>query len=163
MLLIGRIVIILFALGLAYMAAGIAFAIGMVAPDIGVMDYDPIERWFVFGIGFITTSIAVGIAILPTFLLVAVAEGLRLRSFLFYGVCGGLIGAMVYFGTDTSMIMENSTDITPICSRCSLRPRPALSAGSSTGSSPGAMPGGGWITRRASYCGRTKAALQTRP
>lgn len=114
MLLIGRIVIILFALGLAYMAAGIAFAIGMVAPDIGVMDYDPIERWFVFGIGFITTSIAVGIAILPTFLLVAVAEGLRLRSFLFYGVCGGLIGAMVYFGTDTSMIMENSTDITPI-------------------------------------------------
>jgi hypothetical protein len=114
MLIIGRIVIILFALWLAYMAAGLAFAVGMIAPDIGVMDYDPVERWFVFGIGFITTSIAVTIAILPTFLLVAVAEGLRLRSFLFYGVCGGLIGAMVYFGTDTSMIMENSTDITPI-------------------------------------------------
>lgn len=111
---IGRFFVILFALWLAYMAAGIAFAIGMVAPDIGVMDYDPIERWFVFGIGFITTSIAVAVAILPTFLLVAIAEGLRLRSFLFYGVCGGLVGALVYFGTDTSTLMENSTDITPI-------------------------------------------------
>jgi hypothetical protein len=114
MLLIGRIVVILFALWLAYMAAGLAFAAGMVVPDIGVMDYDPIERWIVFGVGFITTSIAVTIAILPTFLLVAIAEGLRLRSFLFYGVCGGLIGALVYFSTDTTTIMENSTDIAPI-------------------------------------------------
>jgi hypothetical protein len=114
MIFIGRVVIVLFALWLAYVLAGIAFAIGMVVPDIGVMDYDPIERWMVFGVGFITTSIAVTIAILPTFLLVAIAEGLRLRSFLFYGVCGGLIGALVYFGTDTTTITENSTDITPI-------------------------------------------------
>ncbi len=111
---IGRIFVILFALFFAYIAAGLAFALGMVAPDIGVMDYDPIERFFVFGIGFITTTIAVSIAIFPTLLLTGIAEALNLRSFLFYGVCGGLVGAMVYFGTDTTSIMENSTDITPI-------------------------------------------------
>jgi hypothetical protein len=111
---IGRLLVIFFALLFAYIAAGIAFAAGMVVPDIGVMDYDPVERWFVFGVGFITTGIAVSIAILPTLVLAALAEGLKLRSFLFYGVCGGLIGALVYFSTDTTALVENSTDITPI-------------------------------------------------
>lgn len=114
MSLIGRLFVAFFALVIAYLAAGIAFAAGMVVPDIGVMDYDPVERWLVFGVGFITTSIAVSIAIFPTLLLTGIAEAMKLRSFLFYGVCGGLIGAMVYYGTDTSALMENSTDITPI-------------------------------------------------
>jgi hypothetical protein len=111
---IGRMFVIFFALIIAYIVAGVAFAIGMVVPDIGVMDYDPIERFAVFGIGFITTTIAVSIAIFPTLLLVGLAEAVNLRSVLFYGVCGGLIGAMVYFGTDNTALMENSTDITPI-------------------------------------------------
>ncbi len=114
MSLIGRIFVIFFALFFAYLAAGIAFAFGMVAPDIGFMDYDPVERFMFLGFAFITTGIAVTVALLPTFLLVILAEALNMRSFLFYGVCGGLVGLMVYFGTDVSAQLENSTDITPI-------------------------------------------------
>jgi hypothetical protein len=114
MSLIGRMFVIFFALLFAYLVAGIAFAAGMVVPDIGVMDYDPVERFMLFGIGFITTGIAVSVAIFPTLILAALAEGLDLRSFLFYGVCGGVIGALVYYSTDTTALVENSTDITPV-------------------------------------------------
>ncbi len=112
--LIGRIVVIMLALFVAYIAAGLAFAIGMVAPDLGFMDYDPMERFMFLGVAFITTGIAVTVALLPTLLLVVIAEALRMRSFLFYGVCGGLIGALIYFSTDISAQLENTTDITPV-------------------------------------------------
>lgn len=114
MSLIGRIFVVAFALFLAYLAAGVAFAIGMVAPDFGFMDYDPIERFMFMGAAFITTGIAVTVAIVPTLLLVVFAEALSYRSFLFYGVCGALVGAFVYFGTDVSGQLENTTDITPV-------------------------------------------------
>ena len=56
MSLLGRIVVILFALLVAIMAAGIALAIGIISPDWAGVDSDPVERVSFFVFAFFATS-----------------------------------------------------------------------------------------------------------
>ena len=114
MSLFGRIVVIIFAVILASLAAGIALAIGIIAPDWATMDSDPVERVTFFIFAFFATSLVGAAAILPALVLIAVAEAMRIRSFLYYGVGGGLVGLASYFGSDISSRLENTTDVTPV-------------------------------------------------
>jgi hypothetical protein len=114
MSLIGRIIIIFFAVILASLAAGIALAIGIIAPDWATMDTDPVERVSFFVVAFFASSFVGAVAILPALVVIAVAEAMRLRSFLYYGVAGAVVGLAAYFGTDVSVRLENTTDVTPV-------------------------------------------------
>ncbi len=114
MSLIGRIIVIIFAVVLASLAAGIAIAIGIIAPDWAAMDSDPIERVSFFVFAFFATSFVGVVAIFPALLLIAVAEAMRIRSFLYYAIGGGLIGLASYLGSDISARLENTTDVTPV-------------------------------------------------
>jgi hypothetical protein len=114
MSLLGRIVVIIFALIVASMAAGIALAIGIMAPDWAAMDSDPVERVTFFAASFFATSFVGAVAMAPAALLIVLAEALRIRSFIYYGVAGALVGLASYFGSDISLRLENTTDVTPV-------------------------------------------------
>ncbi len=114
MSLIARIVVIIFALIVACMAAGLALAIGIVAPDWPAMDSDPVERVSFFVLSFFATSFVGAVAMAPAVLLIVLAEALRIRNFIYYGVAGALVGLASYFGSDISVRLENTTDVTPV-------------------------------------------------
>src|SRR4029434_1589537 len=114
MSLFGRIIMILCALILAIMAAGITLAIGIVAPDWAGIDSDPVERLSFFIVSFFATSFVGAVAIMPAALLIVISETARLRSFLFYGVGGALVGLASYYGSDISVRLENTTDVPPV-------------------------------------------------
>ena len=120
MSLFGRIIVIVFALILAIMAAGITLAIAIVAPDWAGVDADPVERLSFFIVSFFATSFVGAVAILPAALLIVIAEAARLRSFLYYGVGGALVGLASYYGSDISVRLENTTDVAPVANALQL-------------------------------------------
>ena len=110
----------MFALILAIMAAGITLAIAIVAPDWAGVDADPVERLSFFIVSFFATSFVGAVAILPAALLIVIAEAARLRSFLYYGVGGALVGLASYYGSDISVRLENTTDVAPVANALQL-------------------------------------------
>ncbi len=114
MSLLGRIIVIIFALIVASLAAGVALTIGIVAPDWATMDSDPVERVSFFVVSFFTTSFLGAVAVAPACFLIVLAEILRIRSFIYYGVAGALVGLVSYFKSNISMLLENTTDIPPV-------------------------------------------------
>jgi len=120
MSLFGRIIMILFALILAIVAAGITLAIGIIAPDWAGIDSDPVERVSFFIVSFLATSFVGAVAILPAALFIVISEAARLRSFLFYGVGGALVGLASYYGSDISVRLENTTDVPPVANALQL-------------------------------------------
>ena len=114
MSLIGRIIVIIFAVILASLAAGIMLAIGIIAPDWTTMDSDPVERVTFFVVAFFATSFIGAVAIFPALLLIAVAEAMRIRNILYYAVAGAVVGLASYLGSNISLRLENTTDVTPV-------------------------------------------------
>jgi hypothetical protein len=113
MSLIGRIFVIFFALIAAIMVAGIVLSIGLVAPEWPWLDSDPMERVMFFTVSFFATSYVGATAFVPALLLILLAEIARLRSILYYGVAGAIVGLASYFGSDIELRLENTTDVAP--------------------------------------------------
>jgi hypothetical protein len=114
MSLLSRIIVIIFALIVASMAAGFALAFGIIAPDWATMDSDPVERVSFFVVWFFATSFYGVVAMTPAFVLIVLGETLRLRSSIYYGVAGALVGLASYFGSNISVMLENTTDVPPV-------------------------------------------------
>jgi hypothetical protein len=114
MSLFGRIIVIIFGLLAAILVAGITLAIGIVAPDWASADSDPFERVMFFVVSFFATSYVGAVAILPAAVVIAIAEVLRMRSFIYYGIGGALVALASYYGSDISIQLENTTDVTPV-------------------------------------------------
>ena len=114
MSLFGRIIVIFFALIAAIVAAGIVLAIGIVAPDWAGIDSDPFERVSFFIVSFFATSFVGAVALLPALVVIIISEAARLRSFLYFGVGGALVGLASYYGSDISVRLENTTDVAPV-------------------------------------------------
>ena len=108
---LGRIIVIIFALIVASMAAGVALAIGIVASDL---DSDPVERMRFFVVSFFATSFFGAVVWAPAFVLIVLGETLCIRSFIYYGVAGALVGLASYFGSNIAMLLENTTDLPPV-------------------------------------------------
>jgi hypothetical protein len=99
MVLIARIFVVIF----AFLAACVvAAAVVMVAflvldqTDFAHMTSDPAAILAVIGFSSVTLS---GYALLPFLLVVALAEGFRLRSALFYALAGGVLALVLTFGS----------------------------------------------------------------
>ena len=114
MSLLGRIIVIFFALIVSMMAAGIMLAIGIMVPDWPNIDSDPFERVIFFVASFFATSFIGATAFVPAVLLIAVAEAMRLRSLLYYAVAGAVVGLASYYGSDIELRLENTTDVSPV-------------------------------------------------
>jgi hypothetical protein len=113
MSLIGRIFVIFFALIAAIIVAGIVLSIGIVAPEWPWLDSDPLERVMFFAVSFFATSYVGATAFVPALLSILFAEIARMRSVLYYGVAGAVVGLASYFGSDIELRLENTTDVAP--------------------------------------------------
>ncbi|MFN3351723.1 hypothetical protein [Pseudorhodoplanes sp.] len=111
---ITRFFVILFSLIFALLAAGIALAIGIMAPELVSLSADPIEKFAFFAVAFFATSFAGMSAFIPSVILIAVAETFDIRSIFYYAIGGGLIAAIAWFMSDISLQLENTTDLSPI-------------------------------------------------
>ena len=114
MSLFGRIIVIIFGLLVAIMVAGITLAIGIVLPEWATMDSDPVERVIFFFAAFFATSYVGAVAIFPAALVIVILEAVGMRSFLYYGIGGALVALASYYGSDISVQLENTTDVTPV-------------------------------------------------
>jgi hypothetical protein len=120
MSLFGRIIVIIFGLLVAIIVAGITLAIGIVLPEWATMDSDPIERVIFFFAAFFATSYVGAVAIFPAALVIVILEAARMRSFLYYGIGGALVALASYYGSDISVQLENTTDVTPVANTLQL-------------------------------------------
>lgn len=113
MALLGRIVVILFALWLATVAAGIAMSIGVLGPQWPALTGDPGERVVFWGAAFLASSVTGALIFLPMLLAVILAEALSIRSLLIYAAGGAVILLIAYFGADFGRSYEESIDAAP--------------------------------------------------
>ncbi len=114
MSLVMRIIVVLFALFLAIVAAGLTLAFGVLAPDFSGLDGDPVERAMFFFVAFFATGLAGVFAMLPALALIALAEVLDIRTFLYYAIAGAALGWLAYFGSAFGVRIEETTDIAPV-------------------------------------------------
>ena len=106
MTVLGRIVMALLGYALACVAASLVLTIGSFAPDwneltarLG-MDSAAAQSaalWWITGVAAI---IIFSVGFLPAFLVIALAEGLALRSAIIYGVIGAALALAMAYGLD---------------------------------------------------------------
>lgn len=111
---ITRFFVILFSLIFAFLAAGIALAIGVMAPELVTVSSDPVEKFAFFAIAFFSTSFVGATAFVPAIILITIAETFDIRSIFYYAIGGGLIAAISWYMSDISLQLENTTDLSPI-------------------------------------------------
>jgi hypothetical protein len=100
MAIIVRIMVVIIAYILACVAASLVLAIGMLTPDwddLSSLGLQTAVMWSVVGVGAVFIAV---VAMLPTLLVVALAEGFAWRSILVYGVLGGALALALRYGLD---------------------------------------------------------------
>ena len=98
MSLIGRIIVIVFAVIIASMAAGVAIAIGILGPQWHSMSGDTVERVFFWGTAFVGATGTGAVSILPIAILVVLAETFKIRSLALNMLGGAAMLLLAYYG-----------------------------------------------------------------
>jgi hypothetical protein len=115
MRLLGRIIVIIFAVMLASIASGIATAVLLLGPGWHGFSGDFGERFVFWGTAFIGTSFtgAIGLLPLPLAILIALSEALKIRSLLVYAATGAVIMTLGYYSSGRYRPYEESIDHSP--------------------------------------------------
>jgi hypothetical protein len=102
MAIIVRLFVVLIAYVLACIAASIVLTVGTLTPqwdEIAPQGMPTVVLWSVVGV---STAVIGVVAILPSFLVIALAEGFALRSIVLYGALGGVLALALTYGIDFS-------------------------------------------------------------
>ena len=113
MVLLGRIIVILFALFLATAAGGIAAAIALLGLELHILGPDPVEH----AVFWITAAFAYGVTVmvgfLPILIAVVLAEAFSFRSLLIHAAAGAAILLLGYYSAGLTATYEESIDRPP--------------------------------------------------
>ena len=133
MALLGRIFVIIVAVMLATLAAGIAIAIGLLGPEWHGVSGDVVERG-TFSVFVVAGAAFTGaVTLLPLVILIAVAEIFKVRSLLIYAVAGAAILLLGYSASGLAPpSYEESIDYPP----------PPISRGTQVAAAAGIVFGG---------------------
>jgi hypothetical protein len=110
---IGRIIVILFALWLATMAAGIVWSIGLLGAGSTSYAGDIGDRVIFWGAALVASGITATLLFLPMLIAVAVAEAFSVRSLLIHALGGLALFLLAYQGIGFGRIGEESIDHPP--------------------------------------------------
>jgi hypothetical protein len=99
MSLIGRIIVIVFALIAASLAVGMAIAVGLLGPQWHAFSGDVGERVTFWGVAFFGSVFTATIGLLPLLVLIALAETFRVRSLLINTAAGAVLIVAGYYGS----------------------------------------------------------------
>jgi hypothetical protein len=113
MAVLGRIFVILFALWLATMAAGIVWSIGLLGAQWPAMSGDPAERVVFWGAAFIASGITASPLFLPMLIAVVLAEAFAVRSLLINVFGAVALALLAYQGAGLGRSGEESIDRAP--------------------------------------------------
>ena len=117
MALLGRLVVILFALFMATAMAGIAAAIALLGLELHMLGPDPAEHMFFWGTAAFASGVTVLVGFLPILIAVVLAEAFSIRSLLVYAAAGAVIFLLGYCGAGFTSAYEESIDYPPPISR----------------------------------------------
>jgi hypothetical protein len=113
MALIGRLFVILFALLLSAVAAGIVTTIAFLTFAVQQLTADPIEHIFFWSLATFGAGMTVFTSFVPTLIAIALAEALRIRSALVYALAGAALMAAGYYSAGFGWSYEESIDRAP--------------------------------------------------
>lgn len=108
-----RIFVILFAIVVASLAAGIAIAMGILGPQWHAFTGDPVERGGFWLLAFFGASYTGAIILLPLGILIAVAETFKIRSLLAHAAAGCVVLVLGFYSSGISRNYEESIDRPP--------------------------------------------------
>jgi hypothetical protein len=110
---LGRIFVILFALILSAVAAGVVTAIAFLIFAAQSLTADPVAHIFFWGLAGIGAGMTFFSSVAPTFIGVAIAEALRIRSALIYALAGAALMLLGYYNAGFGWSREESIDHPP--------------------------------------------------
>jgi hypothetical protein len=110
---IGRMLIIICAVMLASLAAGVVIAMGLLGPQWHGFTGDVGERFVFWGTTFIGATATGAAGLLPLVILIAIAESLKIRSLLAYAFGGAALLLLGYYASGNPGRYEESIDHPP--------------------------------------------------
>ncbi len=113
MALLGRIIVILFALWLATMAAGIVWSIGLLGAQWPALSGDVPDRVVFWGAAFIASGITASLLFLPMLIAVVLTEAFAIRSLLIHVLGAVALVLLAYQGAGLGRSGEESIDRAP--------------------------------------------------
>jgi hypothetical protein len=114
MSLIGRIFVIIFAVIVASLAAGMAIATGVLGPAWHGLSGDPAERFVFWSATFVGATATGAVGILPLAILIALGETFKIRSLLANTAAGAAMLLIGYYGSGLAQpSYEESIDNPP--------------------------------------------------
>ncbi len=114
MSLIGRIFVIIFAVIVASLAAGMAIATGVLGPAWHSLSGDPAERFVFWGATFVGATATGAVSILPLAILIVLGETFKIRSLLANTAAGAAMLLIGYYGSGLAQpSYEESIDKPP--------------------------------------------------
>ncbi len=167
MALLGRIIVVIFAVWVAALAAGVVFAFGVLGPQWHAVSGDAFERGTFTAMVFVGAVSTGAISLLPLAVLIGVAEVFKLRSLLVNVLGGVAILLFAYYGSGLAPPSYRRVRSTIRRRRCGTRPKwrspPARCSASPIGCSPAATPaaGGSESSRRRKAAGLPGAATRS--
>ena len=97
MALLGRIIVIFFALFMATAMAGIATAIALLGAELHMVGADPVEHVFFWGTAAFASGVTVLVGFLPILIAVVLAEAFAIRSLVIQAAAGAAILLLGYY------------------------------------------------------------------
>ena len=116
MTLIVRVFVILFAVWLATIAAGLVMSIGLLGTQVAGA-VDPVDRFVFWGATFVASGMTATLIFLPMLLAVVLTEVFALRSLLIYAAGGAAIMLLAYQGAGFGRYEESIDRAPPPISR----------------------------------------------
>jgi hypothetical protein len=111
--LLGRIIVILFALFMATAAGGIAAAIALLGLELHMLGPDPVEHMFFWGTAAFASGVTVIVGFLPILIAVVLAEAFSIRSLVIHAAAGAAILLLGYYSAGFTSTYEESIDRPP--------------------------------------------------
>jgi hypothetical protein len=111
--LLGRIIVILFALFMAAAAGGIAAAIALLGLELHMLGPDPVEHAFFWLTAAFASGVTVMVGFLPILIAVVLAEAFSIRSLLIHAAAGAAILLLGYYSAGLTAPYEESIDRPP--------------------------------------------------
>jgi hypothetical protein len=109
--LLGRILVVIFAFLLACVAAALVVTFALLLPGwTELIDPQPGRQSVAVMVGLSATFISI-YAMLPAMLVIALAEGFRLRSVLFYALAGAALALFSAYGWDLRFLRSHTDDL----------------------------------------------------
>ena len=113
MALLGRIFVILLALWIATMVAGVVWSIGLLGAQWPALSGDVGDRVVFWGAAFIASGVTASLLFLPMLIAVVLAEAFSLRSVLIHGIGGAALFLLAYQGAGVGRSGEEYIDHAP--------------------------------------------------